>query len=155
MPSGQNDDMNIATLLKSEILRLSRKEVRGETHALKKVANRQRSEIAALKRRVDDLEKQMRRQAKSPPAQRQADETVEPQSRLRFSPKTLAAQRKRLGLSANDIGLLVGASGQSIYNWENGQNRPRTSQLPAIAELRKLGKKAAVVRLEALRAAAA
>ena len=48
MPSRQNADMNIAALLKSEILRLSRKEVRAEAQALKKTVNRQRSEIAAL-----------------------------------------------------------------------------------------------------------
>ena len=74
--------------------------------------------------------------------------------KIRFSAKGLAAQRKRLGLSASDIGLLVGASGQSVYNWESGQNRPRASQLPAIAELRTLGKRDALAKLEALHSAA-
>ncbi len=145
--------MNIAAMLKSEIVRLSRKEVRNETQALKKAAGQYRSEIAALKRRVQDLERQLRRQAKALPAKQQELVVGDIATKVRFSAKGLIAQRKRLGLSANDIGLLVGASGQSIYNWESGQNRPRTSQLPAIAALRTLGKKEALAKLGALRAA--
>ena len=61
---------NIATLLKSEISRVARKELRGETSALKKALSTQRSEIAALKRRTQALEQQLRRlsraSAKSP-----------------------------------------------------------------------------------------
>lgn len=144
--------MNIAAVLKSEIVRLARKEVRNETQALKKTATHHRSEIAALKRRVMELEKQLRRQAKATPVQRkEADEAGI--RKIRFSPKSLVAQRKRLGLSASDVGLLVGASGQSVYNWENGQNRPRASQLSPIAALKSLSKKGALAKLEALRTA--
>ena len=67
----------------------------------------------------------------------------EPGTALRFSAKSLASQRRRLGLSADAIGLLVGASGQSVYNWEAGAARPRVSHLAAIAALRTLGKKQA------------
>jgi DNA-binding transcriptional regulator YiaG len=70
---------------------------------------------------------------------------------LRFSAKGLASQRRRLGLSALDIGLLVGTSGQSIYNWEEGTARPRAKYLPAIAALRTMGKKEAAERLALLR----
>jgi DNA-binding transcriptional regulator YiaG len=61
--------------------------------------------------------------------------------RIRFSAKSLASQRRRLGLSAHDCGLLLGTSGQSVYNWEVGTARPRPKHMPAIAALRKLGKK--------------
>ena len=46
---------NIATLLKSEISRVARKELRSETLSLKKATRTYRSEIAALKRRMQDL----------------------------------------------------------------------------------------------------
>jgi len=71
-------------------------------------------------------------------------------SGLRFSAKGLAAQRKRLGLSAAAVAALLGVSGQSIYKWEEGKTRPRASQLPAIAALRKMGKREANARLAAL-----
>jgi DNA-binding transcriptional regulator YiaG len=46
---------------------------------------------------------------------------------------------------------LVGASGQSIYNWEAGKARPRSAHLAAIAALKSYGKKEAMARLETLR----
>lgn len=50
---------NIAGALKQEISRISRKELRGETEALKKVASQQRADIAALKRHMQVLEGQL------------------------------------------------------------------------------------------------
>ena len=70
---------------------------------------------------------------------------------IRFSAKSLASQRRRLGLSAAECGLLVGTSAQSIYNWEAGKVRPRARHLVAIAALRTLGKKDAAAHLAARR----
>jgi DNA-binding transcriptional regulator YiaG len=145
---------NIASILKSEISRVARKEVRGETASLKKAATAHRAEIAALKRRTQALEQELRRLAKSSPKPVTVDATDQPSRALRFSAKGLASQRKRLGLSADDCGLLLGASGQSVYNWEAGSARPRDKHLPAIAALKTLGKKEAAARLAAARAAA-
>jgi DNA-binding transcriptional regulator YiaG len=145
---------NIASILKSEIARVARKEVRNETQGLKKAVTAYRAEIAALKRRTQALEQEtlrLKKAAGKPPAET-ASETS-PQT-LRFSAKGLASARQRLGLSAEDCGLLVGASAQSVYNWEKGGPRPRAKHLPAIAALRTLGKKEVAARLAALREAA-
>jgi DNA-binding transcriptional regulator YiaG len=144
---------NMATLLKNEIARVARKEVRAETAGLKKATSNYRSEIAALKRRAAELEQQLRRLSRSRAAAPAADAPELPAKGLRFTAKGLASQRRRLGLSAHDCGLLVGASGQSVYNWEDGKARPRAANLAAIAELRTLGKKQAAQRLAALRKA--
>ena len=145
---------NIASILKSEISRVARKEVRGETQGLKKAVSAYRAEIAALKRRIQALEQELRRLGKA--AARAAPEPAgeAPARALRFSAKGLAAQRQRLALSAHDCGLLLGASGQSVYKWEDGKARPRAKHLPAIAALRTLGKKEAAARLATLRQAA-
>ena len=45
---------NIASVLKDEILRLARKEVRSELEGLKKASGQYRSDIASLKRQVAD-----------------------------------------------------------------------------------------------------
>ena len=145
---------NIASLLKSEIARVARKEVRGETLHLKKAVSTYRSEIAALKRRAQALEQQLRRLdrrgAKAAPLANGHDEDASGQP-FRFSAKGLASHRKRLGLSAHDCGLLIGASGQSVYKWEEGEVRPRAKHMPAIAALRAMGKKEAAARLAELR----
>ena len=142
---------NIATLLKNEISRVARKEVRSETLTLKKAVSAYRSEIAALKRRAQALEQALRGLSKAQAKLAPAPRTSVSSQASRFSAKGLAAQRRRLGLSAHDCGLLVGASGQSIYNWEAGSARPRAKLLPAIAALRTLGKKEAAARLASLR----
>jgi DNA-binding transcriptional regulator YiaG len=144
---------NIANVLKNEIARVARKAVRAETEGLKGTVSRQRAEIVALKRRTQELEQQLRRvgkgQAKAASAPPEDDDAEA--GRHRFSAKGLASQRRRLGLSAEDFGLLLGVSGQSIYKWERGEAHPRASHLPAIAAARGLGKKAAAARLDELR----
>lgn len=141
---------NIASLLKSEILRLARKEVRNEIENLKKASAQFRSEIAQLKRRVDQLERQQARVTKKVLNRPETAESQESTARIRFSAKRLAVQRQKLGLSAADMGLLLGVSGQTIYHWEAEKSRPRQSQLVAIAVLRKIGKREAKARLEEL-----
>ena len=140
---------NIAAVLKSEIARVSRKEVRGETEALKRAVTSYRSEIAALKRRTQALEQQLRSFARASKraAPTQAVET--PSRATRFSAKGLATQRRRLGLSAEDLGRLLGTSGQSVYNWEQGKARPRAAHLEALASLRTLKKADAAAHLAA------
>jgi DNA-binding XRE family transcriptional regulator len=142
---------NVASLLKTEISRMARKEVRAETVSLKKAVGVYRAEIAALKRRTHALELELRRLSKASAKAVPIDAQTPSGRTLRFSAKGLASQRRRLSLSALDLGLLVGASGQSIYNWEEGKARPRAKHLPAIAALRTMGKKEAAERLASLR----
>ena len=63
-----------------------------------------------------------------------------------------ASQRRRLGLSAAECGLLIGASAQSIYNWEEGKARPRAQHVAAIFALRTLGRRQANAILESRKA---
>jgi len=142
---------NIASVLKEEIARIARKEVRSETEGLKKAASAYRAEIAALKRRAQVLEQELRRLTKASPQSPPVTAEDSDAKHQRFSAKGLASQRERLGLSAADFGLLLGASGKSIYRWEAGDGRPRASHLPAIAALKTLGKKDAVAHLSALK----
>ena len=144
---------NIASVMKEEISRISRKEIRRATASLKKSSTIHRSEIAALKRRILELERhlrQARRTGSSAPSAANEDSVS---SQVRFSAKSMAAQRRRLGLSAAECGLLIGASGQSIYNWEEGKAHPRAQHLPAIFALRNLGRRQANEILEARKAA--
>lgn len=147
---------NIASVLKSEMARIARKELRSATDALKKSLAAQRTEVVALRRKVRDLEKSLKAlsRGRAPAVKATAAEKVnveEAGGRARFSAKGLATNRRRLGLSAADFGLLVGASGQSIYQWEAGKAHPRSKSLAAIVELRGIGKKEAASRLAELK----
>lgn len=142
---------NIASVLKTEIQRLARKELRENTESLKKAVATYRSEIAALKRRVSQLERQAKKSAKAPPAKPLENGESDVQHRWRAA--GFAQHRKRLGLSAREMGLLLDASALSVYKWESGQAKPRAKHLEAIAAVRKIGKREATRRLEQLAAA--
>ncbi len=137
---------NIASLLKSEISRIARKEIRAETQALKKASVQYRSDIAALKRRLAEQDRLIARLKKAKPAAAAAESDAEAPQR-RFRADGFASLRKKLGLSAADMGKLLGVSLQTIYHWEKGQSKPRASQMQGIAEVRKLGKRGAAARL--------
>ncbi|WP_425258166.1 helix-turn-helix domain-containing protein [Rubrivivax sp. RP6-9] len=143
---------NLATVLKAEVARLARKELRAETEALKRTVASQRAEIAALKRRTAEVEKVLKtvlgvaEKARAKPAVPDTES-----SDFRFRASGMASNRKRLGLSAEDFGALVGATGQSVYSWEAGKTKPRAKSLAAIAALRGVGKREVAKRLEALK----
>ena len=141
---------NIAVVLKDEIARIARKEVRQQTGDVRKASAQHRAHIAALRRRVEELERELKRARRAAPRAGAADDDADGATRRRFSQARLAAQRGKLGLSAADFGALLGVSGQSVYKWERGEARPRARQLEAIAALRGIGKREAATRLEAL-----
>lgn len=137
---------NIAAALKEEISRITRKELKSSADSLKKAGASYRSQIAALKRRVDELERLVKKGARAePPARDTADKGGG--SSLRFSAEGLKTHRQRLGLSAADAAKIMGVSALSVYKWEQGKSRPRSKQLKAIAVLRKMGKREAAARL--------
>jgi DNA-binding transcriptional regulator YiaG len=137
---------NLAVLLKSEISRIARREVRAETEALKKASAHYRSEIAALKKRIADLESALKKLGKAGKRTPAAADESEPQA-LRFRAGGFASLRQKLGLSAAEMAGLLGVSAQSVYHWESGKSKPRAAQLVAIAQVRKLGKREAAALL--------
>lgn len=141
---------NIASVLKEEITRIVRKEVRRETEALQARGVALRKELAGLKRQLAALEKQQRAPAVKASRSGVAPAAPDAPPSRRFSAARLAAQRKRLGLSAEAFGQLLGVSNQSVYKWEAGKARPRAAQLEAIAGVRGLSKRQAADKLAAL-----
>ena len=145
---------SFADQLKSEIARIARKELRAETRALKKANAQYRTDIAALKRRLAEMERTLARLAKgsgkaTATRTRSDDAETSTAQGLRFRVAGFTNLRKKLDLSAADMGKLIGVSAQSVYHWEAGKSRPRASQLAAIAAVRKLGKREVAARLTA------
>ena len=137
-----------ANQLKSEISRLAKKEVRAETQALKKATAAYRSEIAALKRRIAGLEAQIKKLGKGTGRAKVVESAEEDSgTSLRFRVAGFAALRKKLNISAAEMGKLLGVSAQSVYHWETGKTKPRESQLAAISAVRKMGKREIAAKL--------
>ena len=120
-------------------------------------------DLAALKREVQALEHELASLGtpqpgptvppkttsdRAPPSRRAASKVsatstaAKPSPRSQFSGEALKAHRERLGLSGDNYGKLLGASGVSIYNWEQGKTRPLKSSVDAWTAIRSIGKPA-------------
>ena len=137
-------------MLKEEIVRVCRKEIRQQVEPVRKASAAYRREIAALKRKLATLERQVAALAKQTTKRVPEAAAVDSGRPMRFVAKGLVSLRARLGLSAEDFARLMGVSGQSVYNWEKGKTVPRKEQLVALASLRGLGKREAAARLATL-----
>lgn len=141
---------NIAVALRQEIRRLARREARNLTKSLHKASSQFRRDIAELKRQNAKACAEivrLQRQARQGGAVPAAEGALE---KVRYSAASVKAQRKRLGLSAEAFGKLVGVTGHTVYKWEHGAARPRSRKLAAIAAVRGIGKTEANARLDSL-----
>ena len=131
---------NIAALLKSEITRVARKEIRAEIESLRKAVSAQRLAIAALKREIAEVRKAASEGSQPPKAAAATEDVAEAGIQRRFSPSRLAAHRQKIGLSAAQYGALVGVTGQSIYKYEQGKARPHTATVRKLSEIKERSK---------------
>ncbi len=140
---------NIASMLKEEIGRVARKEIRKQTGQLKRLSAAHRRHIAALKRQLVKLERDLNlaRREVARGTRAGADDAGDKARPGRFVAKGLRSLRTRLGLSAAEFAKLVGVTGQTIYNWEQKKASPRNEQLAVLASLRGLGKREVMARL--------
>ncbi len=140
---------SIAAVLKQEITRLARKEVKMQTEAIRSANAHYRRDIAQLKRQVVGLLKQVA-YLEQQERKRAAKGTPVAIAEGRRSAHGLKTHRERVGLSAADYSQLVGVTAQTVYSWEQGKSKPRDEQLAALLAVKDLGQREAWNRLELL-----
>ena len=128
---------NITSVLKEEICRLAKKEAKAAVGKTQRATVQYRRDIANLKRQIGQQETADQAPEEAAGAKPKEEEPLES---VRFSARSVKAQRSRLGLSAADYGKLVGVSGLTIYNWEHDKARPRKAQLSALVAVRGIGR---------------
>jgi len=143
---------NIGAILKDEITRLARRSTRSQYAPLKKDVVVLKHAVAQLKRQNHKLLRdnallmaEMNSKLAKLPSVPEAEV-----KKTRISPKLIKSKRKRLGLSREDFGKLLGVSSASILAWEMGRSRPREKVRAGLAAVRKLHKREARRRLEAM-----
>ena len=143
---------NIQQVLKAEIQRIARKEIKAAIADLKKTNTFLRRVAADHKRRIAQLEKDNRRLL------RQATKTEEKVTAIpdtevekaRITAKMVKSIRERLGISQAAFGKLVGVNRLTVYQWEKKKGRLqfRSEAKAKIIEARKMTKAEAERRLE-------
>jgi DNA-binding transcriptional regulator YiaG len=129
---------NFAGVLKGEIRRLARKEVRATVTPVRKLVAELRRRVAGQRKQIAELERRSKRSARG---QRAVEAPAAGESQIRFSPKWVTKHRKKLKMSRRVYAKLVGVSAQSIFGWETGRARPRRSALEAWRRIRGMGKR--------------
>jgi DNA-binding transcriptional regulator YiaG len=142
---------NVMKVLRDEITRLARKEVKASVSKVHKPTVQLKHDVAALKRIVVALAKDNRRLqgimdqiVKNQPAQA-SEET----GKARLTGKGIRSLRRKLRLSQVDFGRLIGVTAQAVVNMEkkNGSLAVRKVTRAAILAIRGIRAREAASRL--------
>jgi len=146
---------NVVKILKAEIARISKKEVKSVTQAIGKSNTWLRKTVADMKKRLVLLEKENKRLVATVKRFQVAQpEKVEQEEgkKARFTSKGIQSLRKKLRLSQADFGKLLGATPHAVYLWEKklGALNLRDKTKAAILSVRGLGAREAKEKLAEL-----
>jgi len=129
-------------IIKSEIVRLAKREVRKisvplgrDVRSLKSMVSQLRKTILALERLVALQQKDLKKR-KIPLAA-----TPEEVKKSRFSPALIRSLRKHLGISQKELATLAGVTVGAVALWESGKFKPKDEKRGVIVALRKLGRR--------------
>ncbi len=132
----------VETILKSEIVRLAKRELRRTTVPLRKDVRVLKGRVSQLRKTVAGLEKfAARRESESAGDRLKLQANPDELKKARFSPRLIHLLRKRLGISQKELATLAGVTVGAIYQWEKGIFEPRNEKKAALVALRKLGRR--------------
>ncbi len=129
-------------VLKSEIVRLAKREARKISGPLGRDVRTLRATVSRLRKTLAALEKLTERQRRAMPEEKVLLETsAEEVKSARFSPRLIRTLRTHLGITQKQLALLIGVTVGAIHQWESGKFRPRTDKKGMLAALRKMGRR--------------
>jgi len=142
---------NVAQVLKAEIGRISRREIKDSLIRLNDSNVSLKKAVSELKKKIGVLESQGKQllsfqktvQKQMPQA---GPETAE---KVRISSKGVRKLRTKLGLSQNSFASLLGVTSQAVFAMEKkeGRIKLRPATLSNLLNVRKMGKREAKKRL--------
>ena len=140
-------------IIKSEIVRLARREMKRNFVPLNRDVRSLKTTISQLRRAVTGLQRFVAQQEKIIRAQREPLEAPpEEVKKARFSPRLMKSLRKHLGVTQREMAILAGVTVGAIYQWEKGIFEPRGEKKRVLVALRKLRRREARKLLEGKKA---
>ena len=137
---------NIAQMLKDEIARVARKEIRKATSLLRADNVRLKRDVAALKRDVAELQRRQKFIGKEVETlSRHAKPDEQTLRKMRITGRMMSKLRSRLRVTQAELGELLGVSAQQVYQYERrgGSLRLRNETRVALDRVRQMGKRQA------------
>jgi len=130
------------TIIKSEIVRLAKREVRKtsvplgrDVRSLKTVVSQLRKAVLTLQRVTASQQKELEK-VKTP-----LEASPEEVKESRFSPRLIRSLRRHLGITQKELAILAGVTVGAAHQWESGQFKPSMKKKAVMVALRKLSRR--------------
>lgn len=132
----------VESTIKSEILRLAKKEVRAVFRPLAREVRTVRLKVSSLSKNLVLLGRWAKEQMRQDESKKlKLEATPEEVKASRFTPERIRKLRQRLALSQRGLAILTGVSIGAVGSWEKGKFEPRGDKKAALIALRNLGRR--------------
>ena len=131
----------IESIIKSEIQRLAKHEVRSVYRPLRKEVWGLKLKLSNLIKNFAVLDRMAKGLAKTKSTEPKLEASPEEVKASRLTPERIAGLRKKLGISQRKFGILMGASLGAVQSWEKGKFKPQGEKKAALVAMRKLRKR--------------
>ena len=131
----------IESIIKSEITRLAKHEVRSVFRPLRKEVWGMKLKLSNLIKNFTVLDRLAKEASKGKSTEPKLEASPEEVKASRLTPERIAGLRKKLGISQRELGVLVGASLGAVASWEKGKFKPQGEKKAALVALRKIRKR--------------
>ncbi len=144
----------VESTIRSEILRLAKKEIRSIFIPLKRELRIMKLRVSDLKKNVAVLDRLNRERGRGEDGQEyNFQASPEEVKASRFTPQRIRMLRQRLGISQKELALLTKVTIGAVGSWEKGKFEPKTDKKGILLGLRKLKKRGVKRLLNGLREA--
>ena len=130
----------IESIIKSEIQRLAKHEVRSVYRPLRKEVWGMKLKLSNLIKNLTVLNRIAKEISKTKSTEPKLEASPEKVKASRLTPERIAGLRKKLDISQRELGLLTGATIGAVASWEKGKFKPQGDKKAALVALRKLGR---------------
>lgn len=140
----------IEGVLRDEIVRLAKREVRQQVDPLKRENRDLKKRIVQLERLAKPIHKEIKKKQQA--KQEKLSDLRAPEEEVkaaRINPEWVQNLRGKLNLSQAGLAQLIGISVSGVRTWEYGTSSPTGARREALVALRKLGRRDVKKLLEA------
>jgi DNA-binding transcriptional regulator YiaG len=130
----------LESTIKSEIQRLSKREIRATFVPLRREVRGMRLRLSSLSKNFSTLNRLAKEQMQNLP-KKGLEATPEEVKAYRLTPERIRGLRKKLGISMRELGLLIGVTTWAVLMWEKGKFKPKAEKKAALVALKKFRKR--------------
>ena len=132
----------IENIVKSEIQRLAKREVRAVFFPLRREVYRMKGALSHLSKNFNAVQRSVWEQMRNDESKKlKLEASLEEAKASRITPERIRSLRQRLGISQKDLAVLVGVSMGAVASWEKGKFHPNLNKKTTLVAIRKLRKR--------------